>query len=86
MKKIITRTTEYFGRGIYNVLDDTSINEGAATDSMNFITKPDRIELLGGRRRIGAEEAGNDGVLGMGDIEQADGTKLLLRKIGARES
>ncbi len=82
MKKIISRTTKIFGRGIYNVIEDVSIDEGAATESMNFLTLPDKIELINGRRLLGAEEPGNEGVLGMGEIENSDGTKLLLRKIG----
>ena len=82
MKKIITRTTKYFNEGVKNVLDDTLINEGAASDSMNFVTLPDRIELILGRRLLGEEAEGNDQVLGAGEILKEDGTKLLLRKVG----
>jgi hypothetical protein len=82
MKKIEEQLFNVYGKGIVNTIEDTLIDEGASSESINFLTLPDRIELIKGRRLIGAEESTNKGVLGMGKIEKVDGTELILRKIG----
>jgi len=82
MKKIIEHIVNVYGKGTINTIDDTLIDEGAASSSVNFITLKDRIELAAGRRLLGAEETSNDPVLGMGKIEKVDGTEVIFRKIG----
>lgn len=82
MKKINEHIVNVYGKGTINAIDETLIDEGAASNSSNFITLKDRIELAMGRRLIGAEETDNEGVLGMGKIEKVDGTEVIFRKIG----
>ena len=82
MKKIVEQLINVYGKGIYNAVEDTVIPDGAASNSSNFITLLDRIELAAGRRILGQQGTGNKGVLGLGRIEKIDGTELILRKIG----
>ena len=82
MKNIIEFKINVYGKGTVNVIEDTLIDDGAASNSVNFLTLLDRIELIGGRRLIGAEESGNNGVLGMGKIIKIDGEEIIFRKIG----
>src|ERR1035438_4998183 len=84
MKQIVEKNINIYGKGIVNYVEDTLIDDGAASDSVNFLTLPDRIELVGGRRILGAEESGNVGVLGMGKITKIDGEELIFRKIGTK--
>lgn len=82
MKNVVEYKVSVYGKGIVNVVEDILIDDGAASNSVNFLTLPDRIELIGGRRLLGAEEAGNNGVLGMGKITKVDGEEIIFRKIG----
>lgn len=84
MKKINEYKIAAYGKGTVNAVEDTLIDDGAASDSVNFITLLDRIELIGGRRIIGAEESGNKGVLGIGRITKVDGEEIIFRKIGTK--
>jgi hypothetical protein len=84
MKTIVEHKVDIYGKGIVNAVEDTLIDNGASSNSINFITLPDRIELVGGRRLIGVEETGNNGVLGMGKITKIDGEEIIFRKIGTK--
>lgn len=82
MKRIVEHLINVYGKGIVNEVEATLIPDGAASSSSNFISLLDRIELSAGRRLIGQQGSGNQGVLGLGRIEKVDGTELLVRKIG----
>jgi hypothetical protein len=84
MRNVLEFKVSTYGKGIVNFVEDTLIDDGASSESVNFLTLPDRIELIGGRRLIGAEESGNTGVLGMGEITKVDGEEILFRKIGTK--
>ena len=84
MKKISEHAINIYGNGTVNSVDDTLIDDGAASKSSNFLTRLDRIELIPGRRLIGAEETSNEGVLGLGKIMNVDGTETMFRKIGTK--
>lgn len=81
MKKIVEHTTKVYGKGTLNVIDEALIDDGAASSSLNFLTLLDRIELVNGRRVIGAEEAGNVGCLGLATVSRDDGVEVLFRKV-----
>lgn len=81
MKKVSEYITKAYGKGILNVLDESLIDDGAASYSRNFITLLDRIELVEGRRVIGTEDSGNVGCLGIATIAKADGTEVVFRKV-----
>ena len=82
MKQVVEHKINAYSKGTVNVVEDTLIDDGAASNSVNFLTLLDRIELVGGRRLLGAEESGNNGVLGMGKITKVDGEEIIFRKIG----
>ena len=84
MKQVVEYKVGVYGKGTVNVIEDTLIDDGAASNSVNFLTLPDRIELIGGRRLLGSEESGNNGALGMGKITKVDGEEVIFRKIGTK--
>ncbi len=73
-----------FGKGTVNFVESELIEDGAASESRNFITDLDRIFLTYGRRRLGDEYAGSTPVLGLSSITKLDGTDLIVRKIATR--
>lgn len=82
MPKIkIEKSNKVYGKGIINTVDHNLINRGAASASLNFLTFIDHIELIRGRKIMGADEAGNTPVLGLHVGYRADGTPVMLRKI-----
>lgn len=84
MKKISEFKIDVYGKGVVNTIEDTLIDKGAASASSNFVTLLDRIELVGGRKLLGAEETSNTEVLGIGRITKVDGEEIIFRKIGTK--
>lgn len=73
-----------FGKGTVDKIDASLIERGAASASENFLTELDHIELTRGRKLMGAEETGNNPVLGLHTITKIDGTDIMFRKIGTK--
>jgi hypothetical protein len=77
----IEKSNKIFGKGIINTIDHELIDRAAASASLNFLTFLDHIELIRGRKVMGADESGNTPVLGLHVGYRADGTPVMLRKI-----
>jgi len=54
-----------FDKGVINNIEQQSIPDGAASDSRNWLTLGDRIELSGGYDIIGTENAGTGRISGL---------------------
>lgn len=83
-KQIITKKVNVFGKGIINSIDSEKIPDGALSSSKNFLTYPDKLELVRGRKLIGAEESGSEPVLGLHTVTKIDGVDVTFRKIGTK--
>lgn len=83
-KKNNQQIIKVFGKGIINSIESNLIDQGAASASRNFLTYLDKIELSRGRQLVGAEESGNNPVLGLHTGAKADGTGILIRKNGTK--
>ena len=73
-----------FGKGTVNFVESENIDAGAASESYNFVTYADKLELSYGRKIIGSEVVSSDAVEGLHSITNIDGTDLLLRKYDAK--
>jgi len=71
-----------YDKGVVNNIEPQSIPDGAASDSLNWITKGDKIELRRGSSVLGTEIAGTGRVNGIGIALRADGTQIPYRKRG----
>lgn len=80
-KVFLEKSIDSYGKGTINSFSQDLIDRKAASDSLNFLTFLDHIELIRGRKIMGADEAGNTPVLGLHVGYKADGTALMLRKI-----
>lgn len=63
-----------------NVIDPNIVPAGAASDSNNWVTAEDRIELSRGKLLIGALETGNTPVRGLHVAYRVDGTAVFFRR------
>lgn len=73
-----------FDKGLVTSVEDFSIEENAASSSLNWLTMGDKIELSGGYRIVGTEQSGTGKVTGLFVGEKVDGTKLPLRSRGKK--
>lgn len=73
-----------FDKGVINNIEQQSIPDGAASDSRNWLTLGDRIELSGGYDIIGTENAGTGRISGLKVSTRADGTKQIFRTRGKK--
>lgn len=71
MREFIVKT---FDKGVINDIESYSIPDGAASDSLNWLTKGDKIELRRGYKIIGTELSGSGKVTGLHVSRKADGT------------
>ncbi len=81
-KEIITKN---LGSGIVNIpADPELIPQQAAQDSLGWISVDGQIELVKGRRLIGANETANGYVKGEIFGSKADGTSVHFRKVNTK--
>lgn len=80
MNKIITN----FKYGVINNIEAQSIPDGAASSSLNFLTKGDKIEFRRGSDIKGTEIAGSGSVTGLHTAYKVDGTEVIYRKRGRK--
>ena len=73
-----------FDKGVINNLEAQSIPDGAASDSLNWLTLGDRIELTGGYNILGTEITGTGRVTGLKVATRADGTKQPFHTYGKK--
>lgn len=69
-----------WGFGTVNTVEAELIKRGSSSYSRNFIADKDKIELLGGRTLLGAEESSNIACLGLHTIQKQDGSWAMIRK------
>ncbi len=68
-----------FSKGLITRVEDYSIPDGAASESLNWMTLGDHIELRRGRTLIGAEVATAGHVSGLIVASRFDGTEVAFR-------
>lgn len=73
-----------FLKGTITAFEDHAIPDGAASDSKNWLTKGDRIELRKGFKVLGTENAETGKIDGLHTAFKADGTQILFRKRGRK--
>jgi len=73
-----------FEKGLITSIEDYSIPDGSASNSLNWIPKPDKIELRKGYKVLGTEQTGTGKVTGIHVTEKANGTQILYRKRGRK--
>ena len=79
------REIRNFKHGTINSLEAQSIPDGAASDSLNWLTKGDRIELIPGYSYVGVEdETTGTKVTGLHIAERPDGTLIPFKTHGRK--
>lgn len=75
-----------FDKGVVNEIEDFSIPENAASDSLNWLTKGDMIELTGGYTLVDSDNeiAGTGKVTGLHVSEKVDGSNQLFYSYGQK--
>ncbi len=73
-----------FTKGTINSIEDHSIPDGASSDSKNWLTKGDKIELRKGYKVLGTEQSGTGSIDGLHVTFKANGTQVLFRKRGRK--
>jgi hypothetical protein len=73
-----------FTKGLITAFEDHSIPDGSASNSQNWLTKGDRIELRKGSKVLGIEQSGTGKVTGLHVAIKADGTQVLYAKRGRK--
>ncbi len=83
MRNFPVKTFKY---GVINNIEAQSIPDGAASDSLNWITKGSKIELSRGMKLLGSEVPGTGRVSAIHPGKKADGTEVLFIKRGRKIS
>ena len=78
------KITNNFEKGLIDSIEDYSIPDGAASRILNWIPKPDKIELRKGYRVFGTELSGTGKVTGLHVTQKANGTQIMYRKRGRK--
>jgi len=73
-----------FNKGLVTAVEDFSIAENASSNSLNWLTLGDKIELTGGYTIVGTEQTGSGKVTGLRCCKKADGTILPIRTRGKK--
>jgi len=79
-----TEEVSAFPFGTIDSIQDLKVPLGAASASLDWFTKGDRIELRGGQLALGAIVAGTGEIQNIGIAERADGTQIPYRKNGRK--
>uniref|UniRef100_A0A6H1ZC58 Uncharacterized protein n=1 Tax=viral metagenome TaxID=1070528 RepID=A0A6H1ZC58_9ZZZZ len=79
-----TFSTKNFKYGVVNAIEPQSIPDGAAADSLNWLTQGDKIELSRGSDVIGTETSGSGRVTGVHIAYKSDGTAIAWRSRGQK--
>ena len=66
------------------IVEDYSIPDGAASNSKNWLTKGDKIELRKGYKVLGTEQTGVGKIDGLHVTFKVNGTQILYRKRGKK--
>ena len=75
---MITKEITEWKFGTINAIEDSSIPKGALSDSLNFLTKGDSIELRRGSKILGTDNgAGSTGGIGVGTKHDSAATHIL---------
>jgi hypothetical protein len=67
-----------FNKGLVTRVEAESIPDGAASDSLNWVTKGDHVELRRGSAILGTEVAGTGLITGLKVCERFDGTEVVF--------
>lgn len=79
------REVRNFTHGLIDSLEAQSIPDGAASSSLNWLTKGDKIELAPGYKILGDEDESVGGkITGLHVAERADGTLIPFRMQGRK--
>jgi hypothetical protein len=81
---IRNKTIKDFQFGIIDTLEPKSLPRGAASDSLNFLTKVDRIALRNGYKLYGNDTAGIGKITGLFFAKKSDGTEIKFRTHGQK--
>jgi hypothetical protein len=73
-----------FAKGLITRIEEESLPKGAASDSMNWLSKGDRIELRRGMALLGSEVAGNGRITGLKVGRRFDGTEIPFATYGRK--
>jgi len=79
MPPIPDYVVDVFNIGTVTRVDKDSLPKGAASDSLNWLTRGDRIELRRGMARLGSDISGNGRVTGLEVGRKLDGTEIPFR-------
>jgi hypothetical protein len=79
-----TLSIKTFLKGLITSIEDRSLPDGAASNSNNWLTKGDRVELRKGYKVYGTEQSGTGKVTGLRVANKANGTQVLFRKRGRK--
>lgn len=77
-------TVENFNIGVVTRIEEASIPRGGASESLNWMTQGDRIELRGGYELMGSENAGVGRITGLKKGDRFDETEVLIRTRGRK--
>jgi len=69
---------ENFNTGVISRIDDDSVPRGGASDSLNWMTQGDKIELRGGYALMGDEEDGVGRITGLKKGDRFDEEEVLI--------
>jgi hypothetical protein len=78
-RQLIIKEYRNFPYGVINNIEARSIPAGSASDSQNWITMGDKIELRRGTLLLGTEVAGSGRVTGLHRTYKSDGTQILYK-------
>lgn len=79
MPKLLTKTIREFKNGIIDEYEARAIPDGAASKSLNWLTKFTHIELRRGFAFLGPESALTGGITGLHVGRRADGTEIVFK-------
>lgn len=81
MRNLVNQTFKY---GLIDAIEEQSIPRGAASRSLGWLTKGDKIELTRGRYLLGTEVPGVGRVSGLGVGFKSNGTQVLFKTRGKK--